>query len=47
MIPRQHFESALLAPLLDILHRAEFRQAVGRMPGYDPSRMGELVASIE
>jgi putative molybdopterin biosynthesis protein len=46
VIPAQYYESDLLAPLWDVLQLPEFRQAVASLPGYDTSRMGELVASI-
>ena len=38
---------ALLVPLLDTLHEPAFRQAVADLPGYDISRMGEIVAVSE
>ena len=44
IIPRKHFESALLEPLLALLHDAAFRAAVGALPGYDPTPMGHTVA---
>ncbi len=40
VIPREHYESDLLRPLLDLLHDAEFRAAVAAMPGYDLTHMG-------
>lgn len=47
VIPAEHYESDLLAPLLDLLHQPKFRQAVAGLPGYDVSPMGELIASFE
>jgi len=46
VIPREHFESALLEPLLALLNNAGFRSAVGELPGYDPTPMGHIVAEI-
>ncbi len=47
VIPAEHYESKLLAPLLAMLVESNFRQAVATLPGYDVSRMGELVARID
>jgi putative molybdopterin biosynthesis protein len=41
VIPRIHYDSQLLRPLLALLSDEEFRAAVSAMPGYDVSRMGE------
>lgn len=46
VIPQEHFESDLLAPLLDLLHQNPFRKAVAAMPGYDVSPMGTIIAQI-
>ena len=46
VIPREHYESALLQPLLDLLKDEAFRAAVCELPGYDPSPMGQVVAEI-
>ncbi|MGD8404897.1 MAG: molybdopterin biosynthesis protein [Anaerolineales bacterium] len=43
VIPKEHAESDLLAPLFDVLENREFRAAVAALPGYDISRMGTLV----
>jgi putative molybdopterin biosynthesis protein len=43
VIPREHYESALLEPLLTLLHDADFRAAVAGLPGYDAGPMGEVV----
>ncbi len=43
VIPVAHYESALLQPLLALLHEAEFRRAVAALPGYDVSAMGQVV----
>ncbi len=47
VIPTEHYQSELLAPLLDLLHQRNFRQAVAGLPGYDVSPMGELIASFD
>lgn len=46
VIPQEHFESDLLAPLLDLLHQNPFRKAVAALPGYDVSPMGTIIAQI-
>jgi putative molybdopterin biosynthesis protein len=46
VIPVQHYKSALLKPLLDLLQDPFFRQAVAAMPGYDIKHMGNLVAEL-
>jgi putative molybdopterin biosynthesis protein len=46
VIPKECFDSALLEPLLALLHDADFRAAVGELPGYDPSPMGEIVSRL-
>ena len=43
VIPRQHYESNLLRPLLELLHDQAFRSSVSAMPGYDVRAMGEIV----
>jgi putative molybdopterin biosynthesis protein len=47
VIPREYYQSELLAPLLDLLKQDEFRQAVAALPGYDIEPMGTLIARIE
>lgn len=47
VIPAEHYESKLLAPLLAMLVESNFRQAVAALPGYAVSHMGELVARID
>lgn len=46
VIPRRHYESELLQPLLALLHDASFREAVAALPGYDVGPMGEIAAEI-
>jgi putative molybdopterin biosynthesis protein len=43
VIPSDYYESVLLAPLLDLLGDEDFRQAVAALPGYDITRMGQLI----
>jgi putative molybdopterin biosynthesis protein len=43
VIPKEHAESPLLAPLFDIIAGEEFRSAVMRMPGYDVSVTGTVI----
>ena len=43
VVPRQHYESELLRPLLEVIHAPSFRRVVEAMGGYDVSRMGEIV----
>jgi putative molybdopterin biosynthesis protein len=47
VIPREHYESALLAPLLALLQDEGFRAAVSELEGYDSGPMGQVVAEIE
>jgi putative molybdopterin biosynthesis protein len=44
VIPKEHYRSQLLQPLLALLHDEAFRAAVAQMPGYDVGVMGNLVA---
>lgn len=46
IIPGRYYQDELLAPLLDVLKDPAFRRAVRSMPGYDVSRMGEVVAEF-
>ncbi len=46
VIPREHAESDLLAPLFDVLRQEDFKRAVMRLPGYDVSAMGVQVAEV-
>ncbi len=43
IIPRRHYESELLAPLLDIIRSPDFCSAVAALGGYDVSAMGEVI----
>ena len=46
VIPRVFLEGDLLAPVLELAHREDFRKAVSAMPGYTVDRMGELIAEV-
>jgi putative molybdopterin biosynthesis protein len=46
VIPSVYYRGPLLAPLFEVLEDPAFRQAVASLPGYDVSRMGELIAEI-
>jgi putative molybdopterin biosynthesis protein len=46
VIPGEYYQGALLSPLFEVLAEASFRQAVAGLPGYDVSRMGQLVAEL-
>jgi putative molybdopterin biosynthesis protein len=43
VIPKEYAESDLLTPLFAVLENQEFRAAVAALPGYDVSKMGNLV----
>ncbi len=43
VIPREHYESDLLQPLLALHHDEAFRAAVAALPGYDVEEMGRVV----
>jgi putative molybdopterin biosynthesis protein len=47
VIPSQHYESELLAPLFDLLQQDDFRSAAAQMPGYDISPMGKLIYTYQ
>ena len=46
IIPKEHYESAKLAPLLQILGDPEFQEAINSLPGYSTKGMGEIVTVI-
>ncbi|HET9588660.1 MAG TPA: molybdopterin biosynthesis protein [Anaerolineales bacterium] len=43
VIPKQHADSHLLVPLLELLSDRGFREAVSRLDGYDVSVMGTVI----
>ena len=46
IVPKVHFDSPLLAPLLDVIHSDRFREAVEALGGYDTSPMGKVLAVV-
>ena len=46
VIPREHYTSDRLAPLLEIVRGADFRRDVEALGGYDASEMGRVVAEL-
>jgi len=46
IIPDEFYLSNLLEPLVDLLHNAEFKRIVGKLPGYDVSRMGSVAFDL-
>lgn len=46
VIPRQHYESDLLRPLLELIAGSKLRRAIGELPGYDTTHMGEVVIEL-
>jgi putative molybdopterin biosynthesis protein len=46
VIPREYYESDLLAPLLEIIRGSDFRREVEALGGYDGSEMGNVVAEL-
>jgi putative molybdopterin biosynthesis protein len=47
IIPKIHYESQLLMPLLDVLKDRNFREMVDALHGYETSIMGTIIATIE
>lgn len=46
VIPRVHYESEQLRPLLGLIHGPRLRHAIAGLPGYDTTHMGEIVAEL-
>jgi len=46
VIPKAHYNSDLIAPLLALLQDPDFRTAVSGLPGYDTRSMGTVVAEL-
>jgi putative molybdopterin biosynthesis protein len=47
VIPRVHYESELLTPLLDLIRGSKFPGLVAALPGYDTSDMGRVMAEFD
>jgi putative molybdopterin biosynthesis protein len=43
VIPREHYSSPLLVPLLELIRGHEFRSEVNALGGYDVTNMGQLI----
>jgi putative molybdopterin biosynthesis protein len=43
VIPREHYESPILAPLLEVIRSPQFRAQVDALGGYDVNDMGRLI----
>ena len=46
-VPKEHFETELLRPLLDLLNDPDFRREVEDLGGYDTADMGEIMWETE
>ncbi|MGH2541990.1 MAG: substrate-binding domain-containing protein, partial [Ardenticatenaceae bacterium] len=46
VIPREHYDSGLLRPLLALIRSKEFKGQVDALGGYDTSSMGQIVATL-
>jgi putative molybdopterin biosynthesis protein len=46
VLPRTHYESDLLRPLLDLICGSKLRQVVAELPGYDTTHMGDIVIEL-
>lgn len=46
VIPIEHVQNPLLSPLFDLMQDREFKQEISTLPGYDISRMGNLVEEL-
>jgi putative molybdopterin biosynthesis protein len=47
VIPKEHYASERLRPLLDLLSNLEFQRAVAALPGYDVTPMGKIIWSSD
>jgi putative molybdopterin biosynthesis protein len=46
VIPRVHYESKMLEPVLAILQDASFKAEIEKLGGYDVSQMGQVIARL-
>ena len=46
VIPREHYESPVLRPVLEVLRDPAFARQVEAMGGYDAARMGQIAAEL-
>jgi putative molybdopterin biosynthesis protein len=47
VIPKEYVDCDLLVPLIKIIERQDFRDAVAALPGYDVAQMGMVVADLD
>ncbi|UCH59350.1 MAG: molybdopterin biosynthesis protein [Anaerolineales bacterium] len=47
VIPAQHYRNDLLKPLIDLLKKPAFQEAVAQLPGYTVHKMGSIIAELE
>lgn len=43
-VPREHYESAVLTPIMTLIQSEDFKEKVESLGGYDTSMMGEILA---
>jgi putative molybdopterin biosynthesis protein len=43
VIPKEHAQSGLMAPLFDLLHDISFHNTVSKLKGYDTTVMGRII----
>ena len=46
VIPREHYDDPLLAPVLEVLQDPDFANQVESMGGYDVAEMGQIATEI-
>jgi putative molybdopterin biosynthesis protein len=47
VIPYEHAVSPLLAPIFDLMASSSFRNEVAALPGYEVTRMGQFIKTVE
>jgi putative molybdopterin biosynthesis protein len=47
IVPQEYRRSRLLQPLIDLLGNEGFKEMVARLPGYEVSQMGTLIAEFD
>lgn len=47
VIPMEHYQSAKLAPLIELVNDVEFQETVDALAGYDTSPMGQVIGILE
>jgi putative molybdopterin biosynthesis protein len=46
IVPEEYYGSPLLAPLWLVLKRADFREAIQELSGYDTKNIGKTIAVV-